>query len=162
MGESSSTTILRSQAGATSGRSAIVLRSSHAAGNRTLHALREGRVVAHNVIAVLYGGQKRAFRYLTLGQLAAIGHRTGVASILGINFSGFIAWWLWRTIYLSKLPRLEKKIRVALDWTLDLCFAKDFGCVAPASLPNQPRRLKGPQPIADLATTGLQEAAPQQ
>jgi len=42
------------------------------------------------------------------------------------NFSGFVAWWLWRTIYLSKLPRLEKKVRVALDWTLDLVFSKDL------------------------------------
>lgn len=43
-----------------------------------------------------------------------------------MNFSGFIAWWLWRTIYLSKLPRLEKKLRVMLDWTLDLMFSKDL------------------------------------
>jgi NADH dehydrogenase len=49
-----------------------------------------------------------------------------VANILGVNFSGFIAWWLWRTIYLSKLPRFEKKLRVALDWTLDLLFSKDI------------------------------------
>jgi len=49
-----------------------------------------------------------------------------VANILGINFSGFIAWWMWRTIYLSKLPRFEKKLRVALDWTLDLLFTKDL------------------------------------
>jgi NADH dehydrogenase len=57
---------------------------------------------------------------------AAIGRRTGVANILGTNFSGFIAWWLWRTIYLSNLPRLEKKLRVAFDWTLDLIFSKDL------------------------------------
>jgi len=43
-----------------------------------------------------------------------------------VNFSGFIAWWLWRTIYLSKLPRFEKKLRVALDWSLDLLFSKDI------------------------------------
>jgi NADH dehydrogenase len=49
-----------------------------------------------------------------------------VANILGMNFSGFLAWWLWRTIYLSKLPGFEKKIRVALDWTLDLLFTKDL------------------------------------
>jgi hypothetical protein len=48
-----------------------------------------------------------------------------VANILGFKFSGFIAWWLWRTIYLSKLPRMEKKLRVTLDWTLDLVFSKD-------------------------------------
>ena len=61
----------------------------------------------------------------TIGQLAALGRRTGVAQIMGINFSGFVAWWLWRTIYLMKLPRFEKKLRVALDWTLDLLFEKD-------------------------------------
>ena len=68
----------------------------------------------------------RRFDFRTIGQLAAIGRRTGVARIFGINFSGFFAWWLWRTIYLSKLPRFEKKLRVAIDWTLDLLFAKDF------------------------------------
>ena len=93
------------------------------------HALREGRVAARNAAAAVRGGRKKPFRFKTLGQLAAIGRRTGVANVFGVNFSGFVAWWLWRTIYLSKLPRLEKKVRVALDWTLDLCFAKDFACV---------------------------------
>lgn len=93
------------------------------------HALREGRLVARNVIAALRDRPTRPFRFKTLGQLAAIGRRSGVAHVFGINFSGFAAWWLWRTIYLSKLPRIEKKVRVALDWTLDLCFAKDFACV---------------------------------
>lgn len=90
------------------------------------HALREGKVVAQNIMAAIRGGQKKPFVFSTIGQLAAIGRRTGVANILGINFSGFIAWWLWRTIYLSKLPRFEKKLRVALDWTLDLLFSKDL------------------------------------
>ena len=90
------------------------------------HALREAKTVAANVAAALEGSAPRPFDFRTIGQLAAIGRRTGVARILGINFSGFVAWWLWRTIYLSKLPRLEKKIRVALDWTLDLMFTKDF------------------------------------
>jgi hypothetical protein len=49
-----------------------------------------------------------------------------VANILGLNFSGFVAWWFWRTIYLSKLPRVEKKVRVAIDWSLDLLFSKDI------------------------------------
>ncbi len=92
------------------------------------HALRQGRAVARNVVASLDGRRGRAFRFSTIGQLAAIGRRTGVAKVFGIRFSGFVAWWLWRTVYLSKLPRFEKKVRVALDWTLDLCFAKDFAC----------------------------------
>ena len=89
------------------------------------HALRQGKVVAHNVIAAVRGTKQKPFAFSTIAQLAAIGRRTGVANILGLNFSGFIAWWLWRTIYLSKLPRFEKKLRVAFDWTLDLIFSKD-------------------------------------
>jgi NADH:ubiquinone reductase (H+-translocating) len=90
------------------------------------HAIRQGRTLARNIVASLNGGRKRPFTFTTLGQLASLGRRTGVANILGWNFSGFIAWWLWRTIYLSKLPRFEKKLRVALDWTLDLFFSKDL------------------------------------
>ena len=89
------------------------------------HAMRQGKAAARNVAAAIRGGAPRAFKFETIGQLAAIGRRTGVAQIMGINFSGFFAWWLWRTIYLMKLPRFEKKLRVAMDWTLDLFFAKD-------------------------------------
>lgn len=82
------------------------------------HAMREGRVAADNIIAAIAGGKKKAFDFTTIGQLAAIGHRTGVAKIFGFKFSGFVAWWLWRTIYLSKLPSLDRKLRVAINWTL--------------------------------------------
>jgi NADH:ubiquinone reductase (H+-translocating) len=90
------------------------------------HALREGRVAARNVRAAIRGGRRVPFEFGGLGQLAAIGKRTGVARIFGVRFSGFPAWWLWRTVYLLKLPRFEKKLRVALDWTLDLFFSKDI------------------------------------
>jgi NADH dehydrogenase len=90
------------------------------------HALREGRTLAGNILSAAGGGKKKPFLFSTIGQLAAIGRRTGVANIFGVNFSGFLAWWMWRTIYLSKLPRFEKKVRVALDWTLDLLFSKDL------------------------------------
>jgi NADH:ubiquinone reductase (H+-translocating) len=90
------------------------------------HALREGKTLAKNLIATVRGGTLKPFSFSTIGQPAAIGRRTGVANILSINFSGFLAWWMWRTIYLSKLPRFEKKLRVALDWTLDLLFTKDL------------------------------------
>jgi NADH:ubiquinone reductase (H+-translocating) len=90
------------------------------------HALRQGKILGVNIAAALRGEAKQPFAFKTIGQLAAIGRRTGVAKILGFKFSGFIAWWLWRTIYLAKLPRLEKKLRVTLDWTLDLVFSKDL------------------------------------
>ena len=114
------------------------------------HAIREGRCVARNVAAEILGGRKKPFRYATLGRLAAIGRRTGVANILGINFSGFPAWWLWRTVYLFKLPHFEKKVRVALDWTLDLFFSKDFACVARGSS-SLPTRVTAP--IEDTSWT---------
>ncbi|HEU0068372.1 MAG TPA: NAD(P)/FAD-dependent oxidoreductase [Nitrospiraceae bacterium] len=101
------------------------------------HALREGKVAAQNILATVRGDQMKPFLYSTIGRLAPIGKRTGVANILGVNFSGFIAWWLWRTIYLMKLPRFEKKVLVALDWTLDLLFSKDlvqFRTTRPATL----------------------------
>ena len=90
------------------------------------HALRQGKVLAQNIVASIRGRRTKPFVFSTLGQLATIGKRAGVANILGIRFSGFIAWWIWRTIYLIKLPRFEKKLRVALDWTLDLLFSKDI------------------------------------
>jgi NADH dehydrogenase len=90
------------------------------------HATRQARVLADNVAAALRGGPLRPFRFRTLGLLATIGRRTGVAQILGLRFSGIFAWCLWRAIYLSKLPGLQKKVRVALDWTLDLVFSKDL------------------------------------
>jgi hypothetical protein len=49
-----------------------------------------------------------------------------VAKVFGIKFSGFIAWWMWRTVYLAKLPRLAKKLRVMVDWTLDLFFGREI------------------------------------
>jgi NADH:ubiquinone reductase (H+-translocating) len=102
------------------------------------HALREGKVAARNILATVRGDRLKPFLYSTIGLLAPIGKRTGVATILGVNFSGFIAWWLWRTIYLFKLPRFEKKVLVALDWTLDVLFSKDlvqFRAARPHTLP---------------------------
>jgi NADH dehydrogenase len=93
------------------------------------HAIREGEVVAQNIAATLLGRRLKPFSFRTIGLLASIGRRSGVARIFGFNFSGFFAWWLWRTVYLSKLPGLDKKIRVAFDWTLDLLFPKDVCAV---------------------------------
>jgi len=111
------------------------------------HALREGKVAARNILATLRGEPLKPFRYATLGLLAPIGKRTGVANILGVNFSGFVAWWLWRTIYLLKLPRFEKKVLVALDWTLDVLFSKDlvhFRTTRPPSPPSTEGGLEKP------------------
>ncbi len=90
------------------------------------HAVREGRRAARNVAASLGLGEREPFEYRTMGQMAIVGERTGVADIMGHLFSGIIAWFLWRTYYLMQVPQLEKRIRVVLDWTLDLFFERDL------------------------------------
>jgi len=58
--------------------------------------------------------------------MGSLGHRSAVAEVFGLKISGFLAWWLWRTVYLMKLPGLDRKLRVATDWTLDLLLPPDI------------------------------------
>ncbi len=90
------------------------------------HAIREGPQLADNIVAVLRGGATRPFRYRALGMMAALGARKAVAQLPGnIVITGFIAWFFWRTYYLLRLPGLDRKLRVAFDWTLELLFPRD-------------------------------------
>jgi NADH:ubiquinone reductase (H+-translocating) len=95
------------------------------------YALRQGKRLADNIVASIDGREPQPFRFKALGLLAGLGRRSAVAEIFGLRFSGFIAWWLWRTIYLMKLPGFERKLRVAIDWTLDLFFARDIVYLRP-------------------------------
>jgi NADH:quinone reductase (non-electrogenic) len=90
------------------------------------HGMREAIVAAKNIERTILGQPLKPFRYRTMGMLASIGHHTGVASMFGFKFSGFIAWWMWRSVYLMKLPRVVKKLRVLIAWTLDLLFGRDI------------------------------------
>ena len=114
------------------------------------HALRQGKVAAQNVLAAIRGRPEKSFSFRTIGQLAAIGQRVGVAEILGIHFSGFMAWWLWRTVYLSKLPGWDRKLRVALQWTLDILCSKDVTQYLTAHAPVMSREVED-----DLQPRGL-------
>ena len=93
--------------------------------------MRQARLLAENIGANLRQQKPRPFRFKGLGLLAGLGRRSAVAEILGMRFSGFFAWWLWPSIYLMKLPGFERKLRVALDWTLDLFFAHDIVYLRP-------------------------------
>lgn len=94
-------------------------------------ALRQGRQLGQNLARVLAGGEPRPFHYRYLGQLATVGEREAVAEMLGFRFSGFIAWFVWRTVYLAKLPGLMRKLRVMMDWTFELFFRRDISVLAP-------------------------------
>jgi NADH dehydrogenase len=90
------------------------------------HGSREGLAAAKNIERAILRRPLKPFRYKTIGLLASIGHHTGVAMVFGIKFSGFLAWWLWRSVYLAKLPGLAKKLRVIAAWTLDLFFGREI------------------------------------
>jgi len=90
------------------------------------HAIRQARHLAENIAATVRSTAKTSFTFTALGKMASLGHRSAVGEILGVRVSGFLAWWLWRTMYLMKLPGLDRKIRVAMDWTLDLILPPDI------------------------------------
>ena len=96
-------------------------------------ALREAEVLASNIHAQLEGRSGREFHFDSLGALCVVGHQTACAELSVpfarsgfLRFSGLFAWLLWRGIYLAKLPGLERKIRVLMDWTIELFFPRDI------------------------------------
>ncbi|HMQ16562.1 MAG TPA: FAD-dependent oxidoreductase [Phycisphaerae bacterium] len=90
------------------------------------YATRQGKRVADNIHAALRGGQARPFVFGGLGQLAIVGHQCGVAQVMGLMISGRLAWFLWRTVYFMKLPGVRAKLRVGIDWALDVFFPRDI------------------------------------
>jgi len=95
-------------------------------------ALREAPVLAKNIRAFLEGRPLRPFHFDSLGSLCVVGHQTACAELSvpfarskSLRFSGLLAWAMWRGIYLAKLPGLERKIRVLMDWTVELFFPRD-------------------------------------
>jgi len=85
------------------------------------NATRAGSLVARNIVRAIHDEQPVPFSYQPIGQLALVGRHASVATLCGLQFSGVLAWAMWRGVYLAKEPRLAKRLRVALDWTLD-CF----------------------------------------
>ncbi len=103
-------------------------------------ALREAEQLAKNILRVANREATRPFRFRPQGMLASIGRRNGVAEVFGLQFSGFIAWLMWRAIYLAKIPSLSSKIGVALDWFGDAIFKPSMTKVRLPGTP-PPRRI---------------------
>jgi len=89
-------------------------------------AERQGRQAALNLVRVLKGEPTKPFRFKALGQLCSIGGYQAVAEMFGVRVSGFLAWFLWRGVYLFKLPTWSRRAKVALDWAWDLLFPRDL------------------------------------
>ncbi len=96
-------------------------------------ALREARTLARNIHASIKGKSLQPFHFDSLGALCVVGHHTACAELTvpfarsrSVRFSGLLAWLMWRGIYLSKLPGLERKVRVLSDWVIELFFPRDI------------------------------------
>ncbi len=89
-------------------------------------AEREGRQVAENIVRVIKGQSTKPFRFKLLGQLCSIGGHTAVAEMMGLRISGFTAWFLWRSVYLLKMPSVSRRIKVGFDWAWALLFSRDL------------------------------------
>ncbi len=88
------------------------------------HAIRQGRVVGHNIAAVLSGGKPRPFRYRTLGVFVDLGQHKAVATVLGLRLRGFPAWFAARTYHLVMMPGMARRVRLGIDWAVGLVFGR--------------------------------------
>jgi len=93
---------------------------------------RAGAQCARNIVRVLHGEAAQPFHFKPVGMACGIGGREGVAELYGLKFSGFLAWWLWRSAFLAKIPSFAQKIKVGLDWAWELVFARDLSHFRPA------------------------------
>jgi NADH dehydrogenase len=102
------------------------------------HAIRQGRLVAHNVARALRGESPRPFRYRTKGVVAELGHNQAVAITLGVRWRGLPAWFIARTYHLLLMPGLGRRLRLLADWNVALAFGRDTSA---------PGRLGSPTPL---------------
>jgi NADH dehydrogenase len=125
-------------------------------------AVQQAKIVAKNISAdIKRGGQGMVtFDYKTKGIMAKIGKRTGVAEMLGFELSGFVAWWLWRTFYLIRLPTTKKKLRVMVDWAIALFFERDVTMIKRFA-EEKPIEAKNDHHHGNTATAKIKEEAHQ-
>ena len=90
------------------------------------HALRQARTCARNILATIRGEPLQPFAFTGLGKLASLGRHSAVAEVFGFRMKGFLAWLFWRSVYLSKFPGLDRRIRIMMDWLLDLWLPRDI------------------------------------
>jgi len=124
-------------------------------------ALRQAKTLARNIHASLYGEPLAPFHFDSLGALCVVGHQTACAELTvplsrdkSVRFSGLLAWLIWRGIYLSKLPGLERKVRVLIDWVIELFFPRDIVQTIDISDPVAHNR----QPAAHKSDHGMRSA----
>jgi NADH dehydrogenase len=116
------------------------------------HAVRQAKVLAANITRSLRGAQLKEYRHKHVGSVASLGLHKGVAQVYGIKLRGFPAWFMHRTYHMTRMPTLNKKVRVVLDWTLALFFRRDVASLGGLHHPREDfERANEPTPIRRAA-----------
>jgi NADH dehydrogenase len=89
------------------------------------HAMRQGRLVATNVVAALNGSAPKPFTFKTLGVFVDMGQRKAVGLAMGVRLRGVLAWWIARTYHLYLMPGTKRRLRLLVDWNIQLIFGRD-------------------------------------
>jgi len=140
--------------------------------NLAQHALREAKVLAHNVCAVLNGRPPRPFVYDTLGMMGSLGHSQAFGQLLKVRVHGFLAWFVRRTYYLLQMPGWSRRLRIMSDWTFALLFRPDIVKIsldsetilllreAAAGVAPENERGENPSGSAKFLLAGVKDARP--
>lgn len=90
------------------------------------HAVRQAKRLADNLVADYYGKPRKDYVHAYVGSVAGLGLHKGVANVYGIKLRGLLAWFMHRTYHLSRMPTLNRKFRVTMDWTLAFFFRREI------------------------------------
>jgi NADH dehydrogenase len=93
-------------------------------------AFQQGSHAAETLVRLIKGKRTRPFKYFNFGSLVSVGEHFAAIDLLGVRLSGFLAWLVWRTLYLMKLVGFANRVRVVLDWTLDLLVERSISQIA--------------------------------
>ena len=118
------------------------------------HAIRQGRLVAHNIAASLEGREAKPFRYRTRGVVAELGHNKAVAITLGLRWRGLPAWLIARTYHLWLMPGLGRKLRLLADWNIALLFGRDASSPGVLGTPEPLKADKNNRPAEQAQVLG--------
>ena len=94
-------------------------------GPNAQHAVRQAKRLGDNIAAVLRGREPKNYEHKYVGSVASLGLHKGVAQVYGIKLKGFVAWFMHRTYHVSRMPTLNRKVRIVMDWTLALFFRRE-------------------------------------
>ena len=119
--------------------------------------MRQGRLVAKNVARALAGQKPKPFTYKTLGVFVDMGRHQAVAETLGIRWRGFPAWFLARTYHLAQMPGYKRRLRITVDWTVDLLFPRDSSELGQLGHPPRLGEDASGQEAAGLPGTALED-----